>query len=127
MIEASFGATIYSAINANTRGYIRHLSTFGPGLCLNYWNDGNSAFNNYGSGFLAALQSMNLGSLRYPGGEKADSCAPTAFGHPKSLNNDFALDECILPCAAGPAHGCSRAATLRPRGSCATVPVQSQT
>ena len=76
LIEASFGATTSATIGVYTRNYIRGLSTMGPGLATNYWTDGNSAFNNYGSGYLAALQSMSLGSLRYPGGEKADSCVP---------------------------------------------------
>ena len=57
-------------------GWIRTLSPTGPGLVANYWTDGNSAFNDYGNGYTAALQSMNLGTLRYPGGEKSDSCVP---------------------------------------------------
>ena len=44
-------------------------------MALNFWNDGNDAFNNMGVGYVAALESMNVGSLRYPGGEKSDSCA----------------------------------------------------
>ena len=76
LLEASFGATASVTINVYTRNWIRTLSSIGPGVVANYWTDGNSAFNNYGNGYQAALQSMNLGALRYPGGEKSDSCAP---------------------------------------------------
>ena len=75
LIEASFGATMSATIGVYTRSYIRRMSPTGPGVALNYWTDGNSAFNNYGTGFLQALEAMNVGTLRYPGGEKADSCA----------------------------------------------------
>ena len=76
LLEASFGATVSATITVYTRNWIRTLSATGPGICTNYWTDGNSAFNNYGNGYQSALQSMNLGSLRYPGGEKADACGP---------------------------------------------------
>ena len=75
LLEASFGATTYATISVNTRTWLRTMSPSGPGVATNYYTDGNSAFNNYGNGFLQALQAMNVGTLRYPGGEKADSCA----------------------------------------------------
>ena len=76
LLDASFGATTAATINVYTRSWIRTMSTTGPGIVTNYYTDGNSAFNNYGGGYLSALQSLNVGTLRYPGGEKADSCAP---------------------------------------------------
>ena len=76
LLEASFGAIVSATINVYTRNWTRTLSATGPGMVTNYWTDGNSAFNNYGNGYLPAFQSMNLGSLRYPGGEKSDSCGP---------------------------------------------------
>ena len=72
--EASFGAASAATVNLNN-GYIKPVSPYGPGVACNFWTDGNSAFNNMGSGYLAALQAMNAGSLRYPGGEKSDTCA----------------------------------------------------
>ena len=84
LIEASFGATTYATIGVNTRTWLRTMSSFGPGVALNYYTDGNSAFNNYGTGFLQALQAMNVGTLRYPGGEKSDSCARCLQAPPTS-------------------------------------------
>ena len=74
--EASFGAASAATVSVQNGGWIKGISHSGPGIASNFWTDGNSAWNNYGNGYLAALQAMNVGSLRYPGGEKSDTCAP---------------------------------------------------
>ena len=70
LLGASFGAVLSVNINVycDANAVIRTLAPKGPGVCLNYWNDGSSGFDNGGSGFLAALEAMNVGTLRYPGG-----------------------------------------------------------
>ncbi|KAK9823048.1 hypothetical protein WJX81_003290 [Elliptochloris bilobata] len=76
LAEASFGAAASATINVNTGSWIRHMSPSGPGIVVNYWNDGpGSAYNNYGNGYFSALHSLSPGTLRYPGGEKSDSYA----------------------------------------------------
>jgi len=75
--SASFGADALGAIGIDAGTLVSTLSsTGGPGICVNYWTDGPSKYNNGGNGYLDALRALNPGTLRYPGGEKADSCAP---------------------------------------------------
>jgi len=75
--SASFGADALGAIGVDAGTLVSTLSsTGGPGICVNYWTDGPSKYNNGGNGYLDALRALNPGTLRYPGGEKADSCAP---------------------------------------------------
>lgn len=110
LLEASFGATVSATINVFTRNWIRTLSATGPGIVANYWTDGNSAFNNYGNGYLSALQSMNLGSLRYPGGEKSDSCAPALRCLRNSMSHQLSKQEaCRRPAAATSRSFCLKA------------------
>ena len=115
LLEASFGATVSATINVYTRNWIRTLSATGPGIVTNYWTDGNSAFNNYGNGYQSALQSMNLGSLRYPGGEKSDACGPALRHLCRCMSHQLSKHKaCYCPAAASPAHsaltapGCER-------------------
>ncbi|KAK9834900.1 hypothetical protein WJX81_007315 [Elliptochloris bilobata] len=75
VLEASFGTAASAPVSLQNGGWIRGVSHSGPGVATNFWTDGNSGFNNGGVGYLAALQTMNVGTLRYPGGEKSDSYA----------------------------------------------------
>ncbi len=90
--SASFGADAASALGVDVSVWVRRLShTGGPGICVNYYTDGPSEHNNGGRGYLEALQQLRPGTLRYPGGEKSDSCARpraaagTAWLRPASL------------------------------------------
>jgi hypothetical protein len=74
--SASFGADAASVLGVDVSALVRRLApTGGPGICVNYYTDGPSEHNNGGRGYLEALQQLRPGTLRYPGGEKSDSCA----------------------------------------------------
>jgi len=99
--SASFGADALGTIGVDAGTLVSTLSgTGGPGICVNYWTDGPSQYNNGGNGYLDALRALNPGTLRYPGGEKADSCAAPVGPHaPRAA----AARASRLPCMAGAA------------------------
>ncbi|KAK9835997.1 hypothetical protein WJX81_004851 [Elliptochloris bilobata] len=91
--ELSFGGALGGTLDANGSAVVRELPRAGAGVCLNYLLDGPGADN--GTALRQALQRLRPGSLRYPGGEKANSYlwAPPPF--------DAARSRPLLTCEAG--------------------------